>query len=130
MADTYKCPDCDSKVMEKTNFCLSCKKKVKNESINEAAVDVTGMIKALGNTDWGEDNEAQMKAVQILKGLAVSEDPKSNSFMKALSSASTGIAKKIGGSDEAVKEDVVEKTSDEIVNESLENIRNSVSRYL
>jgi hypothetical protein len=58
-------------------------------------VSASKVIKDLGDTDWGKDNDAQMKAVQLLKGLALSEDPMSNEFMKALSDASTTIAKKI-----------------------------------
>jgi len=57
--------------------------------------DIKKIIKDLGNTDWGKDNDAQMKAVQLLKGLATSEDPASNMFMKSLSDASTAIAKTI-----------------------------------
>lgn len=80
------------------------KKAVKeSEEINEEA-DVTKVIKALGDTDWGKDNEAQMKAVQLLKGIALSDDPKSNAFMKALSDASTGIAKKVLGTEETKEE--------------------------
>ena len=58
-------------------------------------VDVKKVIQSLADTDWGENNEAQMKAVQLLKGLALSEDPASNMFMKGLSDASTAIAKEI-----------------------------------
>lgn len=61
------------------------------QNLNEE-VDVKKIIADLGKTDWGEDNEAQMKAVQLLKGLALSDDPISNKFMKALSDASTKIA--------------------------------------
>jgi hypothetical protein len=53
------------------------------------------VIKSLADTDWGVDNEAQMKAVQLLKGLALSDEEVSNKFMKALSDASTSIAKKV-----------------------------------
>jgi len=47
-------------------------------------VDVGEIIKELVDTSFGGSNEEQMKAVQLLKGLATSEDPKSNKFMKAL----------------------------------------------
>lgn len=69
-----------------------------------AEVNVKQVIKDLGDTDWGKDNEAQMKAVQLLKGLALSEDPLSNLFMKALSDASTSIANKlVKEEDESIK---------------------------
>lgn len=53
------------------------------KTVNEA-VDVSKIIADLINTSFGGDNDSQMKAVQLLKGLAVSDDPKSNKFMKAL----------------------------------------------
>lgn len=62
-----------------------------DKNLNEE-VDAKKIIADLGKTDWGSDNEAQMKAVQLLKGLALSEDPISNKFMKSLSDASTKIA--------------------------------------
>lgn len=64
---------------------------------------VVSIIKELGETDWGKDNDAQGKAVQLMKGLAFSDDPMSNEFMQALSKVSTGIAKRI------LKADVVEE---------------------
>jgi len=41
---------------------------------------------------FGGSNEDQMKAVELLKGLALSDDPKANEFMKALDKATTDIA--------------------------------------
>jgi len=78
----------------------------KSESvIMDKKTDVQKIIKVLGDTDWGNDNEAQMKAVQLLKGIALSDDPMSNEFMKALSDASTGIAKRVlGGKKESLTE--------------------------
>lgn len=76
----------------------SCEDDDLNE---EDEVKTEDVINDLGKTDWGKDNEAQMKAVQLLKGLALSKDPKSNEFMKKLSSASTSIAKGlVGGSED------------------------------
>jgi hypothetical protein len=60
--------------------------------IQEAEADIDGMIKDLGSS-FGGDNESQMKAVQLLKGLATSDDPKANAFMKKLDTATTKIAK-------------------------------------
>jgi len=50
-------------------------------------VDIQKVIKALIDTDFGEDDDAQAKAVQLFKGLAFSDDPKSTEFMKAVSDA-------------------------------------------
>ena len=42
------------------------------------------VIKDLIATDWSSDNEAQMKASQLIKGLSLSDEPAANKFMKAL----------------------------------------------
>jgi hypothetical protein len=47
-------------------------------------VDVSKMIKDLINTSFGGSNEEQMKAVQLMKGLSLSDDPKSNKFMQSI----------------------------------------------
>ena len=63
--------------------------------LNEA-VDIKKIIKDLqGN--FGEDNKSQMAGVQMLKGLATSDDPLSNKFMKALDSATSKISKEVLG---------------------------------
>ena len=40
-ADTFKCPDCGSKVLDQTKYCVKCKKKVKKAAnlIDEQGVD-------------------------------------------------------------------------------------------
>ncbi len=58
-------------------------KKVEGKKVDEA-VDVSAIIKELIDTSFGGSNKEQMKAVQLLKGLATSDDPKSNKFMKEL----------------------------------------------
>jgi len=52
------------------------------------------IIKDLGG-DFGGDNEDQMRGVQLLKGLATSDDPKANEFMKKLNKATTDISKEM-----------------------------------
>lgn len=55
------------------------------EHINEEKeVDVSKLIKDLINTEFSGSNEEQMKAVQLLKGIALSDDPISNKFMKEI----------------------------------------------
>lgn len=54
--------------------------------------DVKKLIKDLGNSFDGS-NESQMKGVQLLKGLATSDDPLANEFMKKLDKATTDISK-------------------------------------
>lgn len=54
-------------------------KKATNEEVSVAKI-----IKDLQATDFSGSNEEQLKAVQLLKGLATSEDPMSNEFMKEL----------------------------------------------
>jgi len=53
------------------------------ESFNEA-VDVKKIIQELIDTNWSKDNDAQGKAIQLLRGLAFSEEAASNAFMKKM----------------------------------------------
>ena len=62
-------------------------KNLKKSAKNEQGVDLQKVIKALIDTDFGEDDDAQAKAVQLFKGIAFSKDPKSTEFMKAVSKA-------------------------------------------
>ena len=56
--------------------------------------DVGQVIDTLINTSWGGSNEEQGKAVQLLKGLAFSDDPKANKFMQALDKFTSGLDSK------------------------------------
>lgn len=55
------------------------------------APDAKAIVKELIDTSFGGDNESQMKAVQLLKGLATSDDPASNAFMKKLDAWTSGL---------------------------------------
>jgi hypothetical protein len=57
----------------------------------EAKVDAKDIVKELINTSFGGSNEDQMKAVQLLKGLALSDDPAANKFMKDLDKATSAM---------------------------------------
>jgi len=59
--------------------------------LNEDKVDTSKIIGDLINTSFGGSNGDQMKAVQLLKGLALSDDPLSNKFMKALDKATSSM---------------------------------------
>lgn len=61
------------------------------KEVQEADVDVGNIIKELISTSWGGSNEEQMKATQLLKGIALSEDPRSNKFMQALDKLTSGM---------------------------------------
>lgn len=37
--DTFKCPECDSKVLENTGYCMKCKKKVKKAKAKKSKID-------------------------------------------------------------------------------------------
>ena len=39
-ADTFKCPECDRKVLSNTGYCVSCKKKVKSSKKEEMNIIV------------------------------------------------------------------------------------------
>lgn len=56
--------------------------------------DISKIIKDLQGNFSGS-NEDQMKGVQLLKGLATSDEPLSNEFMKKLDTATTQISKEV-----------------------------------
>jgi len=56
-------------------------------------VDVKKIIDEVIDTNWSGSNDEQLKAVQLLKGLSTSDDPKSNKFMKALDKATSSMNK-------------------------------------
>ena len=65
--------------------------------IQEAKFDINQVIKDLGGNFAGS-NDDQMKAVQLLKGLALSDDPKANEFMEKLDAATTQISQEMSES--------------------------------
>ena len=73
-------------------------------------IDAKAIIKELIDTSFGGSNESQMKAVQLLKGLATSDDPAANAFMKKLDSFTSGMKSEkseSGGTlDESIKSDL------------------------
>lgn len=116
--DTAKCPECGTDYLVATGYCVKCKKKVKDikkkeEAIIEEAVDIDKVIKDLQGNFSGS-NEEQMKATQLLKGLATSDDPKSNEFMKKLDVATTKISKEVLGTEDKKEEktEVIEEKID------------------
>jgi len=54
------------------------------------------IIKELMATGFGGDNENQMKAVQLLKGIATSDEEESNAFMAKLDKALKGMSEDFG----------------------------------
>jgi len=61
-------------------------------------------IKELSDTNWSKDNESQGKAAQLFKGIAFSDDPLSNEFMKLMDKASTEAAAKVLDKSEGLEE--------------------------
>jgi len=59
--------------------------------LTEKEVNIKEIIKELIDTSWSGDNEKQGKAVQLLRGIAFSDDPTSNKFMKALDKFTSGL---------------------------------------
>jgi len=57
----------------------------------DEAMDVKKIIKELIDTSWGGSNEEQGKAIQLLKGLAFSDDPLSNKFLNAMDKWTSGL---------------------------------------
>jgi hypothetical protein len=84
-------------------------KKTAEEKALSEKVDSQDVIKELIDTGWSKDNKSQMKAIQLLKGLALSDEPEANAFMKKLDSFTSGMKSK----NEAKGKDVKVKVSDE-----------------
>lgn len=57
----------------------------------KAKGSVSDTIKALIDTDWAVDNTAQMKAVQLLKFIATSDEAPANAFMKKINNFTSGL---------------------------------------
>lgn len=74
---------------ESTGCGCSCKKS----KITEEEVDTKQVIRDLIKTEWSGSNEEQLKAVELMKGLALSDDPISNKFMQALDRATSEMEK-------------------------------------
>lgn len=62
--------------------------------LREEKPDVNKIIKDLAGNFSG-DNDSQMKAVELLRGLALSDEDIANKFMEKLDSATTKISKEL-----------------------------------
>ena len=87
------------KFVEKLGFGEVVTEKVEDSKVIVEAVDIKKIIETLRDTDFKGDNKEQMRGLQLLKGLATSDDDLSNKFMEALSDAFTTVAKKVLGGD-------------------------------
>ena len=61
------------------------------DSDSKGDANVQTIIDELISTGWSGSNKEQMKASQLLKGLATSDDPMSNKFMSALDKATSAM---------------------------------------
>ena len=97
------------------------------KDIQEAKFDINKVIKDLGGNFAGS-NEDQMKAVQLLKGLALSDDPKANEFMEKLDAATTQISNDLSegnyGKKKKVKEEIETVEESKSLIDLLNNIKN------
>jgi len=80
-----------------TDIILEAGDKIQIIKINEETdtAKVKKIIKDLGDS-YGGSNEEQGKMVQLFRGLAFSDDPEANKFMKALDKWTTEYSNKIG----------------------------------
>ena len=96
-------------------------------NIQEAEADVSKIIKDLGD-DLAGSNEDQMRGVQLIKGLALSDDPKANEFMETLDAATTQISNDLSegnyGKKKKVKEEVETVEESKSIIDLLNNIKN------
>lgn len=75
---------CKDKIMKKYKSLFTEK---------DSDTNVSKIISDVIDTDWSGSNEEQMKAVNLLKGLATSDDKKANKFMKDLDSLTSKMSK-------------------------------------
>lgn len=71
----------------------SQKNEAEEKSRLASARKIERVINELIDTSWAGSNASQMKAVQLLKGIATSDDPKANAFMKQVDKAMSGMKK-------------------------------------
>jgi len=95
------------------------------KNIQEAKFDINQVIKDLGGNFAGS-NEDQMKAVQLLKGLALSDDPKANEFMEKLDAATTQISNDLSEGDYGKKKKVKEEIETVEESKSLIDLLNNI----
>jgi uncharacterized OB-fold protein len=78
-SDTFKCPDCGGKVLTNTKYCMSCKKKVKEESVivrkESSAYDYIAYIVELLDGTYGiihgvnTDGTLEMETIKNIGGI-------------------------------------------------------------
>ena len=95
------------------------------KNIQEAKFDINQVIKDLGGNFAGS-NEDQMKAVQLLKGLALSDDPKANEFMEKLDAVTTQISNDLSEGDYGKKKKVKEEVETVEESKSLIDLLNNI----
>jgi len=95
------------------------------KDIQEAKFDINKVIKDLGGNFAGS-NEDQMKAVQLLKGLALSDDPKANEFMEKLDAATTQISNDLSEGNYGKKKKVKEEIETVEESKSLIDLLNNI----
>lgn len=61
------------------------------EAEDKKDVNIDQVIKSIKDTEWSGSDEEQMKALELLKGVFLSKDPKAKSFIKALDKATSNM---------------------------------------
>jgi thioredoxin-like negative regulator of GroEL len=71
-ADTFPCPDCGTKVLEKTGYCVKCKKKVKAASRRQASTSLLNFAlpeKEMRKLEHHVDEQTWDLAVEVYQKL-------------------------------------------------------------
>ena len=83
-AEMVKCPDCGSKVLKATGYCLSCKKKIKGSEKKEAAAKVAASLDEIaGLLESQKDPELMKLAYEIDRVSDVLEGRKEASTLES-----------------------------------------------
>ncbi len=96
-------------------------KKKEKEEVDESEAAAKKAIKALMDTNFSGNNEAQGKMAQLIRGLAFSEEDISNKFMAELDKAVTTIGKKVLGETSEASDHEDEDEEEEDDEEEKEN---------
>lgn len=111
--------------IESEAMALSLAQEVVDYMMEESTNDDSEPIQEKANVkkiigdlagDFSGSNEEQMKGVQLLKGLATSDEDLANKFMKKLDAATTKISKELT-KDESVEDEIITVDRDAQINE-------------
>jgi hypothetical protein len=111
-AETFKCPNCDTKVLKQTGFCVKCKKKVKEGSERAPGQRLLLALKQ-ANFNWEAYSDYLSKADRPFRRMIASYDKLNDAVTDASSWLETIPALRPEGEEKGVSENI--KTAREVL---------------